>query len=86
MVPPAAGELDPNGSEIINAALLPEERGVEAAVFVEDVWQVNDKFSVSAGLRYSRYAQLGPGEERTYTPGPEITAAQLEGATPFQQQ
>ncbi len=77
------GELDPDGSESINATILPEEQGVEAALFLEDIWQVTDKLAVSAGLRYSRYAQLGPGEERRYRPGPEITPSQLEGAEEF---
>lgn len=32
----------------------------EAALYVQDDWVISDKFNINAGMRYSRFAQLGP--------------------------
>lgn len=32
----------------------------EAAVYVQDDWVISDKFNMNAGIRYSRFSQLGP--------------------------
>jgi len=32
----------------------------EAAVYVQDDWEINEKFKVNAGLRYSFFQQIGP--------------------------
>ncbi len=42
----------------------PQNPGVkyahEAALYVQDDWEINDKFKMNAGLRYSFFQQIGP--------------------------
>lgn len=71
------GELKPNGSTAVNGVQLPEENGLELALFVEDRWEVTDKLTVSMGLRYSHFRQLGPAEERIYAEGEERSPTSL---------
>ncbi|MEO0732905.1 MAG: TonB-dependent receptor [Bacteroidota bacterium] len=69
------GQLDPGGVASVVARTLEDERAVEASLFVEDDWTISPKLSVSAGLRYTRFLQLGPGEQRIYQAGipPEVS-------------
>ena len=66
----APGTLDPNESPTIVGVQLPDERAVEASAYLEDEWTVSEALTLSVGLRYTRYLQLGPGEQRVY-PGEE---------------
>ncbi|MTB53781.1 TonB-dependent receptor [Lewinella sp. W8] len=77
------GELDPGGVESINPVTLTNEQAIEASVFAEDEWTVSDRLTLSLGLRYTYFSQLGPGELRTYEDGQEITADFLTGTTSF---
>lgn len=43
-------------------------RGVEGAIFVNDDFKINENLSVSAGLRYSWYAHIGPDTVFRYSP------------------
>lgn len=45
-------EFDPNNDN--------KKFAGEAALYVQDDWAINDKININAGLRYSRFAQLGP--------------------------
>jgi len=77
------GELDPGGVEAIRPTVLDDEQAIEASLFVEDEWTVSEKLKISAGLRFTQFAQLGPGEQRSYG-GSEIIEDQfLEGTTTF---
>lgn len=62
-----SGYINPIG---INSKLkplnIPKERGLESALFVSDNYEINDKLLVSAGLRYSFFAALGPSTQRLY--------------------
>jgi len=60
------GELDPGGVASVNPLTLDAEQAYEASVFVEDEWSVGDKLTVSAGLRFTQFAQVGEGEQRDY--------------------
>ncbi len=71
------GTLDPDGSLAVNPLSLAEEQGLELSLFAEDEWLVNEKLSLSAGLRYTQYLQLGPGEERIYQLGEEVSRSSL---------
>lgn len=46
----------------------PGDRALEAAFFVDDVWELTPSFSVSAGLRYVEYFQLGDAIVYNYDP------------------
>ncbi len=66
------GQLSPNGSEQVVAVSLEDEQAAEISAYVEDEWAPLDRLTLSAGLRYSQYLQLGPGEERVYPDGERL--------------
>ncbi|MBX7092079.1 MAG: TonB-dependent receptor [Cyclobacteriaceae bacterium] len=55
------------------SVILPDqvepEHGLESAIFLEDEFQITDKFSVSGGLRYSMFNYLGAHTVNQYAPG-----------------
>ena len=63
------GEIAPQGDSPIEAREVPQEKGVEAAIFLGDDYEINDKLLLSAGIRFSMFAALGEGEERVYQEG-----------------
>ncbi len=64
------GKVEPKNSEsIIEALSIPDERGLESAVFVSDVFKINDKLTLDAGIRYSIFAALGASAQRIYQEG-----------------
>jgi outer membrane receptor protein involved in Fe transport len=77
------GRLDPGGSTSVRAINLDDERGQELTAFVEDTWTVNERLTIGAGLRFTYYRQLGPGENRIYTPGAEVAQINLESTESF---
>lgn len=77
------GELDPGGLEGVSAVNLDSEQALEAALFVEDEWSVSDRFKLSAGLRFVQFAQLGAGEQRTYSTPDFIDRSTLTGTATF---
>jgi hypothetical protein len=52
-----------------NATKLAKEQGLESALYLGDTYDISPKLSVYAGLRYSIYKCLGPGQISTYAPG-----------------
>lgn len=71
------GFLDPGTSTNVQPTILEKERGIELSAFVEDEWTVSPKLTIGAGLRYTAYRQLGPGERRIYAEGEEISSRNL---------
>jgi len=64
------GEIQPKKtSDLITPKTVPEERGLESAIFVSDNIKVNDKLQLDIGFRYSFYAGLGPTTQRVYEDG-----------------
>ncbi|BFP41811.1 carboxypeptidase-like regulatory domain-containing protein [Flavobacteriaceae bacterium GF1] len=66
--------IDPGSIEPLNDAsdgeelTIPRERALESGAFLSADWEVSDRFSVDAGIRYSFYTALGPGTHRIYEP------------------
>ena len=64
--------LEPGAFEGVGAASLvqpfrlPEERATESALYLSDDWTVNERLTVSAGLRFSAYTAYGPRPVFTY--------------------
>lgn len=58
--------LDENSN--VEANSIQKEKALESAIFVSDLFEINDKLSVDLGLRYSFYAALGPGDYNIYDP------------------
>lgn len=64
------GEINPEGEEsTVVPKMIPQEKGVEASVFLADEFEISEKLLVSAGIRYSMFAALGEGVEKIYREG-----------------
>ncbi|GAB3823149.1 TonB-dependent receptor [Pontibacter rugosus] len=63
------GDLVPYGTSSLNRRTLNEEEGYEFIGFINDDFKVNDRLSLSLGLRYSHYAKVGPSETFLYAEG-----------------
>lgn len=64
------GNLSPSGSHsIVSPININREKGLESAIYVSDLFEVNDKLLLNIGLRYSRFAALGPGTQNVYENG-----------------
>jgi hypothetical protein len=64
------GEFGPlDGESLISPIALGVEHGIESGVFIEDDWQINERISVQAGVRYNVYTFLGPAAVFTYPEG-----------------
>lgn len=62
------GTLTARNNSAINDVALAEEYSVEKGVYVSDEFKISDAVSVQAGLRYSHYSVLGPGDVYIYDP------------------
>jgi len=52
--------------------IIEAEKGLESAIYLGDNFEINDKLSLYAGIRYSHYSFLGPKDVYAYTPGEPI--------------
>lgn len=71
------GTLNPGSSKGVNPQTVPTENGVELALHAEDEMTLNNRTTVSVGLRYSYFMALGPASVRTYTAGGPKTEATI---------
>lgn len=64
--------IEPSGE---NSSILPrtsqKDQGLELAGYINDDLKINDFISLSAGLRFSYYQNMGPAEVFTYAPNLE---------------
>ncbi|OIN57545.1 TonB-dependent receptor [Arsenicibacter rosenii] len=68
------GTYLPRGTESLVASdRVPAEQGIESAVYVGDRYDINQRLSLSFGLRYSLYSYLGPKDVFAYAPGLPVT-------------
>ncbi len=76
------GKIEPrSATDLITAISVPEEKGLEAAIFVSDNIKVNEKLQLDVGFRYSFFAGLGPSSQRVYqdgVPRSDITVVSTE--------
>lgn len=64
------GNLSPGGDgSIIEPLSLNRERALESALFVSDVFDINEKLKLDLGFRYSVFFALGTAEQRLYQAG-----------------
>jgi hypothetical protein len=64
------GELSPGSDEsLILYKKSQDEQGAELSAYLSDNYDINDKFSVEAGVRYTKYLFLGPYNFNEYLPG-----------------
>lgn len=70
------GSLNPVGGEsLVTPDVIPDEQGLESALYVSENFEVSSKLSLYLGLRYSFYQYRGPRDVYTYAAGlPRVTA------------
>ncbi|MBK8654171.1 MAG: TonB-dependent receptor [Haliscomenobacter sp.] len=62
------GELQPVGAgSAINPKILPQERGLEAVVYISDDWTISENLRASGGLRLNSFSFLGPADVYQYS-------------------
>ena len=66
------GELLPGTSPSVNYQRTPAEAGLELAIHADDEISLTPDLAVSAGLRYSRFLNLGPTLVRRYASGESL--------------
>jgi len=67
-----------DGSDIVPSTAA-KQRGREFAFYLNDSYDVSDRFSIDMGLRYSLYQQRGPYEENVYNSTEDISDDQITG-------
>lgn len=74
----AQGDFKPaDGSFNLDPVTIPLEKAIESAVFIADSWEVTNGISLSLGLRYSNWRNIGPGDVYTYEDGVPMTPASI---------
>lgn len=67
----------------INRVELPEEKGLELGIYINDTWQIGKRLSLMLGLRYSWFGLRGPGRVYQYESDKPIDIATLTDTTFF---
>jgi hypothetical protein len=66
----APGSLKPNaGQSTVVPRILPEDKAVESALYVNDDLDLTHRLALSVGMRFSLYQNLGPGQVYQYEEG-----------------
>ncbi|MBC7399359.1 MAG: TonB-dependent receptor [Mucilaginibacter sp.] len=64
------GNLQPDGiKSLVLPNVVPQQQGLESALYLGDKFDVNNDLSISGGIRLSTYSVLGPGAFRNYAAG-----------------
>ncbi len=67
------GEVVPASDEsIFNSLVMPDKNAMEYAAYVSNEQKIGDKITLSYGLRYSAFSQVGPGRVFNYDSDGEV--------------
>lgn len=78
------GEQEPYGEESTEESFaLENEHAAEIAAYIQDVYEITGQLSLSAGIRYSQYFNLGPASVNQYESGEYIDFSTLTGTKEF---
>ncbi len=78
------GEIAPKGiNDIIQPFAVPEERGLEAAIFISDDFMLTEKLRFDLGFRYSFFGAMGPSVQREYQEGLPKSEATVSGTKTY---
>ncbi|MPQ45940.1 TonB-dependent receptor plug domain-containing protein [Marinifilum sp. N1E240] len=78
----APGDQKPSNPEsLINAKKLEGEQALEMAAYISDEFELSHFMSLSVGLRYSFYGNLGPKTEYNYIKGQPRNLESMDGST-----
>ncbi|MBC3756863.1 carboxypeptidase-like regulatory domain-containing protein [Hyunsoonleella sp. SJ7] len=74
------GNISPLGSNsIVETRSINQEKGLESAIYISDLFEVNDKLLLDFGLRYSVFSALGERTQNIYeTNGPKNASTVIE--------
>ncbi|MGB3465995.1 MAG: carboxypeptidase-like regulatory domain-containing protein [Cyclobacteriaceae bacterium] len=79
------GDLQPLNSEsVVLPITLESERAIEQAIFIQDEYTINSRVSVAAGLRFTNFDNLGPGEVFEYRDDETRSAESVIGTTVYE--
>lgn len=79
-----SGSFVPAGqSSLVVPNIIPAEQALESAIYASDNYDVNTKLSISGGVRYSMFNNLGPQNVKVYAPGVPKDENTLLKETPF---
>ena len=53
----------------LEPVFIPEDKSIESALFIADNWDITRGISLSLGLRYSNWRNVGPGDVYVYEDG-----------------
>ena len=70
------GEFIPGSSSGLNEIILQEKYAWETSAYISDDIVFSDKLMVNAGLRYSWFSQVGPGDIKTYDEDGDISSTE----------
>ena len=62
---------------------LQKEYSLETGLYLNDLYEINDHFSLNLGLRYSRYYYLGPHEIYNYQDGTSVSIVSVLDTVEF---
>lgn len=71
------------GESQVATSVVEYEQGLESALFVEDQFDITEKLSVSAGLRYAMFNYLGDQTVNEYAPGAPRTEETVIGSKKY---
>ena len=78
------GDNEPNGEKSLVAPdQVPLEQALESALYLGDKYDITPKLSISAGIRYSLYAYLGPQTVDHYAPNLPKEAVNITDSTSY---
>lgn len=63
------GDLVPSGTSSLNPRRLQEDKAYESVLYLNDEITLNDRLSISLGLRFSHFAKIGPAVTYVYAEG-----------------
>jgi hypothetical protein len=63
------GTLNDGVVSRVSTVKLDDEQSIEAALYIDDEWKLNEKLTVQAGIRYTKYWRIGAGTVNEYAPG-----------------
>ncbi len=78
------GKLAPQtDSSIIVADFLPDEKGYETSFFLHNQWTINKRIEFMAGVRYTRFNNIGPERVLLYEDGKPKTEETIQDSLQF---
>jgi len=72
------GDFIPGTTSVnLTPVTIPEDKAIESAVFIADEWEITNRISLSLGLRYSNWRNIGPGDVFLYQEGLPMTPGSI---------